>query len=64
MGMQDQLSAENKLSKTELKKIYGGTAISPTIISAFTSSFKVIYEIGQNFGTSIRRIIMKDLCGL
>ena len=59
MVMQDHF-----LAKDELKMISGGTAISSSVISAFTSSFKVIYEIGQNFGSSIRRIIMNDLCGL
>lgn len=62
--MQDQFLVESKISTKELKNIYGGTSITPSIVNAFTSSIKTLYEIGQNFGSSIRRIIMKDLCNL
>ena len=62
--MQDPLNVGIKLDDTELLNIYGGTSISSSLVSAFTSSFKVLYEMGQNFGTSIRRIIFNDLCGL
>lgn len=62
--MLDQLNAGIRLSDDELLNIYGGTNISGALISTFTSSFKVLYEMGQNFGTSIRRIIFNDLCGL
>ena len=62
--MQDQFLVGNNLSIKELKNIYGGTSITPSIVNAFTSSIKILYEIGQNFGSSIRRIIMKDLCDL
>ena len=64
MVMQDLLSVGNKLTKDELKQVFGGVALTSGIINAFTSSIKTLYEIGQNFGTSIRRIIMKDLCDL
>ena len=64
MDMLDQLNVGIKLNDEELLNIYGGTKISSSLISGFTSSFKVLYEIGQNFGTSIRRIIFNDLCSL
>ncbi len=63
MDMLDQLNAEkNSLNKTELQNVLGGAKISGTIVNAFTSAFKSVYGMGQNFGTAIRRIIKKKLC--
>lgn len=62
--MLDQLVVENKLSISQLKDVKGGTALSSALVETFTSTFKVVYEFGQNFGTSVRRIITKNLCDL
>ena len=64
MDMLDQLNVDKKLTDDELLNICGGTDISSSLITTFMSSFKVVYEMGQNFGTSIRRIIFNDLCDL
>ncbi len=47
--------------KEELKEINGGS-ISGTLISAFTSGIKTIFDIGRSLGTSIRRIVSNKLC--
>ena len=64
MVIQDLLNADKKLTRYELENIFGGFAITPSIVTAALSSFKILYEIGQNFGTSIRRIVLNNLCGL
>ena len=44
--------------------VVGGAKFSGTIINAFTSAFKTLYGIGQDFGSAIRRIRRKKLCSL
>ena len=63
MDMLDQLNVEeNNLSNNELQNVIGGSKISGTVVNAFTTAFKSVYAMGQNFGTAIRRIIKKKLC--
>ena len=64
MVIQDQLNVASKLSNEEMLQVVGGAKISGTVINAFTSAFKVLYGFGQNFGSSLRRIIKKKLCRL
>lgn len=65
MGTLDQLNVvEDKLSREGLKMIVGGARFSGSIINAFTSAFKTLYGIGQDFGSAIRRIRRKKLCSL
>lgn len=64
MVIQDQLNVASKLSNEEMLQVVGGAKISGTVINAFTSAFKVLYGFGQNFGSSLRRIIKKKLCSL
>ncbi len=64
MVMLGLLDVENKLSIKQLKSVKGGSNLSSALIETFTSTFKVVYEFGQNFGTSVRRIITKNLCDL
>ena len=40
----------------------GGTTITGTIISGVVDVIKVLYDAGLAFGSSIRRIIDKQLC--
>ncbi len=49
------------LNKEQLKNIDGGS-ISGTLISAFTSGIKAIFDIGKSLGNSIRRITEGKLC--
>lgn len=47
-----------------LLEITGGLKLSGAVINAFVSSVKIIYEIGQALGSSIRRTKDKKLCPL
>lgn len=50
------------LSKEESIAYVGGGKISAAMISAATSLFRSIYEMGQNFGSTIRRLIAGKTC--
>lgn len=63
MGTQDQLNVD-KLTEKQLLCIIGGASISGTLVNAFTSAFKTLYGFGQNFGSSVRRIVNRKLCSL
>ena len=39
-----------------------GGGISGTLLNAISNGIKTIYEIGQRFGTAIRRIRARSLC--
>lgn len=39
-----------------------GGGISGTLLNAISGGIKTLYEIGQKFGTAIRRIKTKTLC--
>ncbi len=51
-----------KLNNNELVLINGGFSFTGTIINAFVSAGKFIYELGRGLGSSIRRINSKNLC--
>lgn len=46
----------------KLISIVGGLNLSGTLLNAFSTGIKTLYEFGQNVGTAIRRIISKNLC--
>ena len=51
------------LNEEELYEINGGAVNwSGTFINAITSAGKFIYNIGQAFGSSIRRIVGGNYC--
>ena len=62
MGMLDQKNVMNKLNDKELKELEGGTSITGTIINAFTSTLKTVYEFGRSLGNALRRIKEDKLC--
>ena len=64
MDSLDQKNVMNKLNNSELKEIEGGTSITGTIINAFTSSMKTLFEFGRSLGNSIRRIKEDKLCSI
>lgn len=39
-----------------------GGSISGTLLNAISGGIKTLYEIGQKFGTAIRRIKTRSLC--
>ena len=39
-----------------------GGGISGTLLNAISNGVKTLYEIGQKFGTAIRRIRARSLC--
>ena len=51
-----------KIDNERLMSIVGGFSITGTIINAFLSSGKFIYELGKGFGSAIRRIGSRNLC--
>ena len=51
-----------KLNNKDLEKIEGGESITGTLISAFTNGLKVIFDIGRNLGSSLRRIKEGKMC--
>lgn len=52
-----------EIKNEELKSVIGGRSISGAIISSFNSLAKTIFSLGQAFGSAIRRIMTKKLCG-
>lgn len=46
----------------ELSKIRGGTSITATFLSSFARMISSIYDVGNNLGSSIRRIVEKRMC--
>lgn len=53
-----------KINNDELINLIGGINITGVLINAFTATFKFIYDVGRNFGSSIRRISSNNLCPL
>lgn len=62
MDMLDQKNVMNKLSNEDLKNLEGGTSLTGSLISAFTSAFKTVFEFGRSLGNSIRRINEGKMC--
>ncbi len=62
MVMLDQKNVMNKLNKAELESINGGASISGTLLNAFTSTIKTIYDFGRSLGNAVRRIKEDKLC--
>ena len=62
MDTLDQKNVMNKLNRSELHEIEGGTSITGTIISAFTNTLKTVYEFGRSLGNAFRRIKEDKLC--
>jgi hypothetical protein len=50
---------EEKLCNT-----YGGTSITGSLVDAVVGVVRVIYDVGKNFGFSIRRLTEGELCPL
>lgn len=62
MAMLDQKNVMNRIEKDELKEIDGGLSITGTIINAFTTGMKTVFEIGRSLGNSIRRFKEGKIC--
>lgn len=62
MVMLDRKNAISKLSYNELKSIDGGVSFSGTLVNAFTSGMKTIFEIGRSLGNALRRMREGKLC--
>ena len=50
------------LEYQELSKIRGGVSITATLLNSFARMIGSIYDIGNNLGSSIRRIVEKRFC--
>ncbi len=53
-----------KLNNQELLTITGGFSITGSIINAFVTAGKFIFDAGRSLGSSIRRINGNKLCSL
>lgn len=53
-----------QIKKDELYQIKGGTSLSSAMVSSFTSMIKALFAIGQNLGSSLRRIHEDMMCPL
>ncbi len=61
MVMLDQ-HVKKELNNAELLQVAGGVSISGTLINAFTSAFKAVYNMGKDFGRSLRSAIKRKIC--
>ena len=50
------------LSKEQSIMCVGGGKITAALLTAATNLVKSIYEIGQNLGSTIRRLISGNMC--
>jgi hypothetical protein len=55
--MQDSI----KLSESQMLSYMGG-GISAALINAFNSVIKTFYGVGQNLGSTLRRLISHNYC--
>ena len=62
MDTLDHKNVMTRLDSEELKSIDGGFSLSGTLINAFTSSMKTVFNIGRSFGNALRRIKENKLC--
>ena len=64
MDLLDQKNAMNRLNREELREIDGGFSITGSLISAFTSALKTVYDFGRSLGSAFRRIKEDKLCAV
>ncbi len=50
-----------KLSKEELKRIYGGD-ISGSMLSSMVRGITILLELGRSLGSSLRRVMDGNMC--
>lgn len=50
------------INNEKLETIEGGQSITGTLVNAFTSAGKLIFDIGKSLGSSMRRIFSRNLC--
>lgn len=62
MDSLDQKNVMNKISNSELREIDGGISLTGSIINAFTSTIKTLYDFGRSLGNAFRRIKEDKLC--
>jgi len=52
------------LKENELLEINGGASLSGTLVNAFTTAGKFIYNLGHALGSSLRRIAGGGYCSV
>ena len=62
MDLLDQRNVMNRLNKEELMEIDGGFSITGSLVNAFISAFKTVYDFGRSLGSAFRRIKEDKLC--
>ena len=51
-----------KLTNMELKSIVAGAGISTSLMNSIIRGINVFVDIGRYLGSSIRRLISKEIC--
>lgn len=55
----------SKIDDKKLDEVYGGaTSLTGTLLSAFNDVIKTLYDVGHAVGSSIRRVVLGELCPL
>ena len=57
-AMQDSI----KLDDMQMLSYTGGAGITAALINAFNSLIKTFYGVGQNLGSTVRRVINHNYC--
>ena len=50
------------MNKEQLSKIIGGNNVSGTMINALIKAVTTFFEMGQMFGSGLRRIMLNKTC--
>ena len=56
--MQDSI----KLDDVQMLSYVGGAGITAALINAFNTLIKTFYGVGQNIGSTVRRLINHNYC--
>ena len=65
MVMLGHLNADRrnmKLTNTELKTIIAGATVSSSLINSILRGINIFMDVGRYLGSSIRRLISKEIC--
>lgn len=57
-AMQDSIKLDDK----QMLSYVGGAGISAALINAFNTLIKTFYGVGQNLGSTVRRMINHKYC--
>lgn len=53
---------DNCLNEKEMLSYVGGTAVTAALVNAIVGIVKSFYSMGQDFGSTLRRLISRTRC--